>query len=62
MDGLSDVEQTFLFLLVCVCLGACFIVAFWELEQAGSRGRTRKAERAKSVRLAAFRPTGDRRM
>jgi hypothetical protein len=49
-------------LLVCVCLGACIIVAFWEFEQAGSRWRTRKAKHAKSVRLAAFRSTGDRRM
>jgi hypothetical protein len=62
MDGLSHVEQTFSFLLLCVCLGVCFIVAFWEIEQARIRWRTRKAERATSVRLAAFRETGDRRM
>jgi hypothetical protein len=62
MDGLSDVEQAFLFLLVCVCLGACFIIGFWEIEQARSRWRTRDAERAKSARLAAFRGAGNHRM
>jgi hypothetical protein len=60
MEGLSDVAQTFLLLMLCVCLGACFIVAFWEIEQARSRWRARKAERATSVRLSAFR--GDRRV
>jgi hypothetical protein len=60
MGGFSDVERTFLFLLICVCLGACFIAAFWELEQARSRWHARRVERAKSLRLAAFRRTGDR--
>jgi phage terminase large subunit-like protein len=59
MEGLSDAEQTFLLLLICFCLGACFVAAFWELEQARRRWR---AEHAKSVRFAALRRAGDRRM
>jgi hypothetical protein len=60
MGGFSDVERTFLFLLICVCLGACFIAAFWQLEQVRSRWHARRVERAKSLRLAAFRRPGDR--
>jgi hypothetical protein len=39
MDGISDSDQAFLFLLLCFCLGASFVYAFWELEQ--FRGRWR---------------------
>jgi len=59
MNGLSDVEKAFLFVLLCFFLGACFIAAFWEIEQARTRWQARKADRARSVRLAAFRRAGD---
>jgi hypothetical protein len=39
---MSDVDQTFFFLLLIVCLGACLITAFWEIEQARQRRRERE--------------------
>lgn len=41
--GESDVGRTFLLLLVIASLGACFVWAFWELEQARERRRRRVA-------------------
>jgi hypothetical protein len=35
-------DQTFLFLLISTCLGACFVWAFWELEQ--SREKRQRAQ------------------
>jgi hypothetical protein len=37
---LSDTDQAWLFFLIAGALGACFIWAFWEIEQA--RGRRRR--------------------
>jgi hypothetical protein len=47
MSMLTDADQAFLFLLVSACLGACFVWAFWELEQARERWRQRSRDRAK---------------
>jgi len=33
LDALTDTDRTFLFLLTAIGLGACFVWAFWELEQ-----------------------------
>jgi hypothetical protein len=49
MGEFSDIEQTLLFLLVCVCLAACFIAAFWELEQARVRWYAKRVARGKSL-------------
>jgi hypothetical protein len=48
MGSLSDPERVLVFLLVCACLGACFVAALWELEQARRRWH---------ARLTAFRRT-----
>jgi hypothetical protein len=50
MGTLSDVDRAFLFLLLSVCLGACFVRAFWELEQVRERWRQRGRDRAKLKR------------
>jgi hypothetical protein len=39
MIQLAAADQAFLLLLIIVCLGSCFVRAFWELEQARSRRR-----------------------
>jgi hypothetical protein len=44
----TDADQTLLFLLTAICLGACFIWAFWEIEQ--MRERRRQTTRAGAVR------------
>jgi hypothetical protein len=36
---LSESDQTFLLLLIIVCLGACLVWAFWEIENARERRR-----------------------
>jgi hypothetical protein len=47
MSSPTDADQAFLFLILSGCLGACFIWAFWELEQARERRkRTRALKRA----------------
>jgi hypothetical protein len=42
----SDVNQACLLVLISVCLGACFVAALWELEQARIRWRERSNNRA----------------
>jgi hypothetical protein len=42
MSMFSDSEQALFFLLISAALGACFIWAFWELEQAGQRRRLQR--------------------
>ena len=46
MSMLSDIEQVLLFLLISAALGACFIWAFWELEQAGQRRRLKRKKQS----------------
>ena len=46
MDALTEADLTFLFLLISACLGACFVWAFWELEQSRERRRERAQKRA----------------
>jgi hypothetical protein len=55
MDGISDADQAFLFVLICFCLGASFIYAFWELEQVRDRWRDKRTKRIRSMQLAGFR-------
>jgi hypothetical protein len=50
MIALTDSDRVFGFLLIAGCLGACFIWAFWELEQAQERRRLRVTTRARSRR------------
>jgi hypothetical protein len=45
-NAFIDFDQTLLFLLIVVNLGACFIWAFWELEQMRERRRQDKKSRA----------------
>ncbi len=35
----SECDQTFLLLVIVVCLGACLVWAFWEIENARERRR-----------------------
>jgi hypothetical protein len=42
-------------LVIIFCLGACFVAAFWELEQARVRWRDREAVKTRMTRLAPFR-------
>jgi hypothetical protein len=42
-NAFTDIDQTILFLLIVICLGACFIWAFWELEQM-REGRRKSAQ------------------
>jgi hypothetical protein len=42
-----NMDQTLLLMLVTVGLGACFVAAFWELEQACIRWRERHSRREK---------------
>jgi hypothetical protein len=44
MMALTETDRVFLFLLTAACLGACFIWAFWELEQMRERHRLRVAK------------------
>jgi hypothetical protein len=44
-------DQAFLLMLISVCLGACFIRAFWEIEQ-GRRRRRRHRELVHDARRA----------
>ncbi|WP_210317714.1 hypothetical protein [Bradyrhizobium sp. ERR14] len=37
MLHIPAVDQAFLLLLIVVCLGACLVRAFWELEQSRAR-------------------------
>jgi hypothetical protein len=46
MMMVADPDRAFAFLLIVACLGACFIRAFWQLEQA--RERRRAIARARS--------------
>jgi len=43
MSALTDANQTFLLVLITACLGACFVRAFWEIEQSQERRRERDA-------------------
>jgi hypothetical protein len=45
MSTLTDYDQAFLLLLNSACLGACFIWAFWELEQLRVRRQRTRALR-----------------
>jgi hypothetical protein len=47
MGALTDYDQAFFLLLTSACLGACFIWAFWELEQ--SRARRQRARALRRV-------------
>jgi len=38
---MTDVVQTLCFVLLVICLGACLMSAFWELESAHQRRRER---------------------
>ena len=48
MMMLTETDRIFLFLLTAACLGACFIWAFWELEQMRERYRLRATAKAKA--------------
>jgi hypothetical protein len=48
MMMLTETDRIFLFLLTAACLGACFIWAFWELEQIRERYRLRATAKAKA--------------
>jgi hypothetical protein len=52
MMMLAHVDRTFIFLLIAACLGACFIRAFWELEQARERRRATAKARSPTQRDA----------
>jgi hypothetical protein len=54
-NAMNDVDRTLLFLLIVFCLGACFVTAFWELEQARVRWRDREADKTRMSRLAPLR-------
>jgi hypothetical protein len=43
MSEFTDTDQAFLLLLVSASLGACFIWAFWELEQLRERWQRARA-------------------
>jgi hypothetical protein len=45
---LSETDQAWLFFLIAGALGACFIWAFWEIEQA--RGRRRRIDGKRAAR------------
>jgi hypothetical protein len=46
MDTFTEADLSFLLLLITACLGACFVWAFWELEQTRERRRERIHKRA----------------
>jgi hypothetical protein len=48
MSTLTDTEQAVLFFPMAACLGACFIRAFWEMEQARERRRLQRDSRNRS--------------
>jgi hypothetical protein len=48
MNLLTDTDRIFLFLLNAAILGACFIWAFWELEEARERRRLRASAKARA--------------
>lgn len=48
MMMLTETDRVFLFLLTSSCLGACFIWAFWELEQMRERHRLRVTAKARA--------------
>jgi len=50
MSTFTDANSVFLFLLIVSGLGACFVRAFWELEQSRERWRQRGRDRAKLKR------------
>jgi hypothetical protein len=50
MMMLADADRTFIFFLIAACLGACFIRAFWELEQARERRRATAKARSPAKR------------
>jgi hypothetical protein len=39
---MSDINQTLCFIFLIICLGGCFIWAFWEIEAARQRNRQLK--------------------
>lgn len=52
---MGDYSQTFLFLSIVAFLGTCLIAAFYEIERARIRWRERQSDKAKMIKLAAFR-------
>jgi hypothetical protein len=48
---LSDTDQAWLFFLIAGALGACFIWAFWEIEEV--RGRRRRIDGTRAARAPA---------
>jgi hypothetical protein len=56
--ALSDIDPIVLFVPICLCLGACFVAAIWELEQFRLRRRRRNDFDAK---LSAERQASSRR-
>jgi hypothetical protein len=44
-------DETLIFCILIICLGACFIWAFWELE----RMRNSRNDRARKLRRSALR-------
>jgi hypothetical protein len=48
---MNDLDQALLFLPIVFCLGACFVTAFWEIEQARVRWRDSKARMARLAPL-----------
>ena len=55
MLDISNADRALLIVPIMICLGACVIAAFWELEQVRIRRRNRQADRARALRLAALR-------
>jgi hypothetical protein len=43
MNLFTEADLTFFFLLLSACLGACFVWAFWELEQSRMRRQQARA-------------------
>ena len=50
MTALSDMDKAFLLVVISVCLGACFVAVFWELERVRIRWWERGTHRARLSR------------
>jgi hypothetical protein len=57
---LSDLDQVLLLLLICICLGACFIAVLCDLERARTRWLDQRADRVSRFLPEATRD-GERR-
>jgi hypothetical protein len=53
MIVMTDVTQTFCFVLLVVCLGGCFMHAVWEFEQSCQRRRERRQMTERAMRTVS---------